>query len=81
MTPSVHNIKKWELGAHLKSGVSAFHVTTKMNRADSLNPKLTRFFSSYHYPDTLVPLSPEFPKVMSEAFQNVMDSSSLMLSE
>lgn len=44
----------------------------------SVEPKVN-IFSSYLYPATLVPFSPDFAEVISEAFQNVMKSSSSLL--
>lgn len=45
-----------------------------------VEPKVN-VFSSYLYPVTLVPFSPYFAEVISEAFQNAAKSSSSMLSE
>lgn len=50
-----------------------------MNGADFVEPKVNTF-SFYLYPVALVPFSPDFTKLISEAFQNVMKSSSSLLS-
>lgn len=76
------SLQQWEVrfGGSLKKGCQ-WRPHNNQNEPGWFGKPKVNTFSSYHYPATLVLFSFNFPKVISEAFQNVIKSSSSLFSE